>query len=128
MSTGRKRLLAYIIMVLSVTVSVKLVKDIIRLWNVDDRLIKAEKELSLAKGEKLKLEEEISKVESGEIFEKQIRNTLKMARLNEEVVIIPDKARGKQAGFEIENEKETEDLSNFQKWQRVFGIMNPWDY
>ena len=124
MSTGRKRLLAYVIMMMSALISVKLVKDIVKLTHVDERIIAAEKELQLAQEEQLKLEREIVKVESGEMLEKQIRDTLKMARENEEVVIIPDQVLEKSSLAMERTVSEEENLSNFSQWRRVFGIMD----
>jgi len=123
MSTGKKRLLAYVIMAISLMISVRLVRDIIRLSHVDERIIEAEKELILAKEEQVKLNQEIEKAQTGDWWETQVRDTLKMARNNEEVVIVPEevlKTAGPEQVVMIENEEE---VSNFEKWQQVFGIM-----
>ncbi len=121
MSTGKKRLLAYVIMLISLLVSIKLIKDIIRLWHADDRLIEAREELLVAKQEQLELEQELKEAEKGEWWEKQVRNTLKMARLKEEVVVVPE---GLQVDgrFEVEGLKqiEAEELSPMEKWWQVF--------
>ncbi len=124
MSTGRKRLLAYVIMVISGLVSIKLVKDIIKLTHTDERIIEAEKELLVVKEEQIKLNQEMSRIQEGDWWESQVRNTLKMARNNEEVVIVPEevlKSASKVVRPEIEEERE---MSNVEKWKQVFGIIN----
>lgn len=124
MSTGRKRLLAYVIMVFSVMISVKLVKDIIRLSHVDERIVEAEQELLVAKQEQIKLEQDLEEVKSGEQWEKQIRDTLKMARFNEQIVIIPEEINEVSRASGVVEESEEEELSNLEEWVQVFGIIN----
>jgi len=121
MSTGKKRLLAYVIMLISLLISVKLVKDIFRLWHADERLIEAKEELLAAKQEQLELEQELKEMEKGEWWEKQVRNTLKMARSKEEVVVVPE-APIVDGRFEVEGvgQIEVEELSPTEKWWRVF--------
>ena len=121
MSTGKKRLLAYVIMLISLLVSVKLVKDIVRLWHADERLIEAEEELLAVKQEQLELEEELKEMEEGEWWEKQVRNTLKMARPKEEVVVVPE-APIVDEGFEGGETSQIEagELSPAEKWWQVF--------
>lgn len=122
MSTGKKRLLAYIIMVVSFLASVKLVKDIVKLWHVDERLIEAEGELLMVKEEQDKLEKQLERVEADDWREAQVRDTLKMARQDEAVVVVP----GELLSFESAEKKESieggeGDLTNIERWRRVFA-------
>lgn len=89
----KRRLLAYVILTVSVLMSVKLVKDIFRLWHADDRLKQAQLELVTAKETQVKLRQKLKAVEGAKWWEEQVRNTLKMARSNEEVVIVPDEIK-----------------------------------
>jgi len=121
MSTGKKRLLAYVIMVISVLLSVKLVKDIIKLWHVDDRLIEAEEELLLAKREQEELRRQLKKVEGDEWWESQVRDTLKMARKDERIVVVPEEILSFEAAEEKRAVKAIEDdTTNAEKWWQVF--------
>jgi len=121
MSTGKKRLLAYVIMVISVLLSVKLVKDIIKLWHVDDRLIEAEEELLLAKREQEELRRQLKKVEGDEWWESQVRDTLKMARKDERIVVVPEEILSFEAVEEKRAVKAIEDdTTNAEKWWQVF--------
>lgn len=121
MSTGKKRLLAYVIMVISVLLSVKLVKDIIKLWHVDDRLIEAEEELLLAKREQEELKRQLKKVEGDEWWESQVRDTLKMARKDERIVVVPEEMLSFEAAEEKRVVKVIEDgTTNAEKWWQVF--------
>lgn len=121
MSIIKKRILAYLAMGISLVISIKLVKDIYKLWHVDERIIEAETELRAAKQEQEVLREKIKKTSSSEWWEEQVRNTLKMAKPNEEVVIVPEEITKKrrEISSSIENEGE-ENFSNWQKWRRLF--------
>jgi len=121
MSTGRKRLLAYVIMVMSLMISIKLVKDIVKLWKSDDRLAIAEQELEVSKEESAELRLRLEEIETGEWWEKQVRNTLKMARENEKVVIVPDSLMASSSFERVESKEEEGDgVSNYQKWWKLF--------
>ena len=119
MSTGKKRLLAYVIMAISVLISVKLVKDIVRLRKSDDRLIEAENELLATKEESRELKLRIEEIESGEWWEKQVRNTLKMSKANEEVVIVPERLIASVIEEKMVEEDQGEERANYKKWWQL---------
>jgi len=120
MSTGKKRLLVYLVMIFSLIISIKLVKDIIKLKSADKRLIDAETELLSAKQEQEEVKKQLAEVEDRSWWEKQVRNVLKMAKVGEVVVVVPEEV-GKQAAQveEVAEVAEDEDLSNPQKWWQV---------
>lgn len=120
MSTGKKRLLAYIIMIVSVVVSLRMVKEIYQLWHVDDRLLEAKEELLMAKREQTDLKEQLKDTATFDWKEKKIRDTLKMARPEEVVVIIPEEITTNSVELiEVKPEEEGE-LGNWQKWWQLF--------
>ena len=123
MSTGKKRVFAYLIMIISLMVSVKLVKDIVRLWNADDRIEKAETELVMVKQKQEELKKELVEVEGSEWWEKQVRDVLKMAKPNEQVIIVPDKILKENETTNEVIEDIEDEKSNLNKWGEVFGIM-----
>lgn len=120
MSTVKKRLLVYIMMFGSLIVSVKLSKDIFQLWHADDKIVKAEAELKMAKDEQEELKLALEKAGGDFWREAQVRNTLKMAKPNEVVVVIPEevtkKRRDEPAYTKV---SEGEELSNWQKWLKL---------
>lgn len=120
MSTGKKRLLAYIMMILSLIISTKLLKDIVKLSQIDNRLIEAEADLEIEKQQQGELIDRLKKSETNELWEKRVRDTLKMARNNEVVVVIPEeinKSDDKEEKFEGIKEEE---LSIIEKWVKIF--------
>jgi cell division protein FtsB len=120
----KKRLLTYIIMVLSLLMTIKLAKDIYWLWHTEDRLTKANKELAEAKKEQQGLKQALEEVESSQWWEKQIRDKLMMARPEETVVIVPEaiasRAAERQTGEEGTGKEA--DLKPWQKWWQLFMV------
>lgn len=116
----KKRLFSYMIMIVSVIVSVKLVKDIYRIWHVDDRIIEAERGLETAKQEREELEKKLKETESGFQKEKQIRDTLKMAKENEVVIVVPEEVVKARLEAKEEVDVLVEDLKIWEKWRQVF--------
>lgn len=123
MSTGKKRVLAYLIMLISLMISLKLVKDIVRLWDADDRVERAEGELIRTQLKQEELKQELVQVEGVEWWEQQVRDVLKMARPNEQVIIVPEKVLKDNERINEGVEKVEEEKDNVEKWQEVFGII-----
>lgn len=116
---GKKRFLAYLVMLLSVIISVKLVKEIIRLKPANKRLIDAEIELLSVKQEQEELKKQLTEVEDRSWWEKQVRNVLKMAKTEEVVVVVPEEAVKEKEAPSFAKATEEENSSNFQKWWQV---------
>ena len=118
MSTGKKRVLAYLVMGLSLFISVKLVKDIIKLRSADKRLIDAEVELLSTKQEQEEIKKQLAEVEDRNWREKQVRNVLKMARPGEVIVVVPEEVLKTTEIVKVDKVEE-EETSNLVKWWRV---------
>jgi len=122
MSTGKKRLLVYLVMILSLIISIKLVKDIIKLKSADKRLVDAGTELLSAKQEQDELKKQLAEVEDRSWWEKQVRNVLKMAKMGEVVVVVPEEVVKQVAQVEEVAKVakvEQEETSNLVKWWQV---------
>lgn len=118
---GKKRLLAYIIMILSLIITMRLAKDIYWFWHTEDRLAEAEQELIEAKEMRFRLQRQLEEVGSDEWRERQVRDKLMMARPNEVVVVVPSTAGTEPAPKTKEDRRETEaELENWEKWWRLF--------
>lgn len=119
----KKKLLTYVIMILSLVMAVKIARDIYSLWHTEDRLIEAEEELVEAQKEKQQLEQELSQAEGQEWWERQVRDKLMMARPEETVVVVPEEVTSLSG---IEEEKgvmgEEEELKPWQQWRNLFMI------
>lgn len=120
MSTGKKRLLVYTVMILCLIASVKLIKDIIKIKSADNRLLEVEQEREAARKEQDDLKLKLAETGGDRWFEKQVRDVLKMARPEEVVVMIPEEI-GKQSKelFPYAKAAGDENSSNFQMWWQL---------
>ena len=121
MSITRRRLLVYVVMLLSLPIAVNLVKDIIRLSKADERFTAAEEELLLAKKEQEALKRQLAAASDGLWLEKQIRNVLKMAQPDEVVVVVPEEI-SQVSEIAAAGVGERQDESNLSQWLTVFGF------
>lgn len=120
MSITKRRLTVYAVMIVSLIIGINLVKEIIRLNKVDERMSAARQELERAKKEQEELGRALVAADSFWL-EKQIRNVLKMAKPDEVVVVIPEEILlSKEADRLIRAEAEEE--SNPEQWLKVFGF------
>ena len=122
MSIGKKRLLAYVVLIASLLMAVNLVKDILRLSRSDQRLVAADAELNAAKKEQEELKRQLQTAGSGFWLEKQIRDVLKMARPDEVVVVVPDSVGGATKAEPIAQIEDDKLESNLSRWRQVFGF------
>jgi len=116
----KKRLLAYFIMIISLVISVKLVKDIYKLWHVEDRLLEANKELLEVKEVQLELKQQLGKTENDQWWEGQVRDKLMMARSNEKIAIIPEEVLNREDGDKVRREIIEKDKAVWEKWRDLF--------
>ena len=116
----KKRLLAYLIMIISLFISVKLVKDIYKLWHIEDRLLKADKELLGVKEVQLELKQQLGKTENNQWWERQVRDKLMMARFNEKIAIVPEEVLNREGRDEVRKEIIEKDKAVWEKWRDLF--------
>jgi len=119
MSTSKKRVLAYVVLVLSILASVKLVKDIIKLRSADNRLIEAEEELIAANQEQIELKQQLVEIEDRSWWEKQVRNVLKMAKPNEVVVVVPEEIKNSRVSQIVDESEIISEIPNWQQWWQI---------
>src|SRR3989338_4358319 len=120
----KKRLLTYLIMLVSLLVSGKLTRDIVKLWRADERLIEAQAELTKVQEEQLKLKRELSEGEGELWWERQVRDTLRMAKEGEVVVVVPDEVKNQSGGAADLNPVDgVGEESNLTKWVKAFAII-----
>ena len=95
----------------------KLVKDIYKLWHIEDRLLEANKELLGVKEVQLELKQQLGKTENDQWWEGQVRDKLMMARSNEKIAIIPEEVLNAKGIDEIKEESMEEDKAIWEKWR-----------
>jgi hypothetical protein len=88
----------------------------------DDRLDIAQKEFRAAREEERQLKQQADSGGNEAAQEKEIRDTLKMARPNEVVIIIPEEVLASLPSGAPRPQDEGEKGSNFSQWLKVFGF------
>lgn len=125
MSIVRKRLLVYVIMILSLIMLIRLTKDIVRLKTADQRLLAAQEELALAQKEQEELKQKLSAINENDWWEKQVRDVLKMARSEEIVVVVPEaviKTKPPAGQLSQGEEPGIDSMPNWKKWLVAFNF------
>jgi len=104
------------VVVLLVTIN-NLAQSIYSIWQKQDLIVKAQKELDQQKKENKKLKQEISTVNQPEFIETEARDQLALAKPGEKVVDLPNSATqpNKPTPTPIVDTR-----ANWQKWWDVF--------
>ena len=117
MSTPR-RLVTYLIFIFIILLIVGLIKDIWQLSHADDRVKQVEEKLAKAKQEKQEFNDKLKYYQSEEFLETQIRDKLQMVKPGETIVVLPEEITN--TSDEIKPPKDMKELSNWQKWLKLF--------
>lgn len=108
-----KKIVFFVVLVASVFAINNLVRSIYSLWNKQDLLSLAQKDVEKEKAENIELLQKLKIVESEEFIEKEARNKLFMVKPGEHLVVLPS--------IEPKKEQKTNvDLPNWQKWLNLF--------
>lgn len=111
-----KKIIFLASLVISILIIHSLIRSIYSLWNKEDLLIRAGKELSNKKKENEELKKDLNKVQSPEFIEKEARNKLMLVKEGEQRVIIPSEM---MASHSSRNEALTK-TPNWKKWWDLF--------
>lgn len=108
-STLKKVVFIIIIIVCLITIQ-NLIRSIYELWNKQDHVVEAQKELEREKRENQKLKAQLSFVGSEEFIEEEARNSLFLVKPGESGVIVPEDL------IKRRKTEKKEELPNWQKW------------
>lgn len=111
----QNKLLTLVLTILTLLLSVNLIRSWLMLSSRTNILDEAEEKLYEEMEEKKNLERELAKVQSREFVEKQIREKLNMGKEGEIVVIVPSPAITLQP-----TPTPIDTSSNLEKWRRIF--------
>ena len=108
----KKAIFIIAVIVLLVIIN-NLVHSIYDIWNKQDLLNQAQKELTKEESKNQKLKAELSYVQTQKFIEEEARNKLFLVKPGEQQVLIPNKS--------IESSKVQEkQIPNWQKWVNLF--------
>lgn len=108
-STIKKIFFAVVIIACMIVIQ-NLIRSIYDLWNKQDLVIKAQKDLDREKQEYQRLKAQLTFVKSEEFIEEEARNNLFLVKPGESEVIVPEELIKKRR---IKDKPET---PNWQKW------------
>ena len=113
----------FLVLILTFGLIINLYRDISRLIQAEDRVIKVEEKLEETKKENKELKQIRERYQSDDFLEEQIRNRLQMSKPGETVLILPEELTDSSGG-EKQGAKKEEELNqvatNWQKWLELF--------
>lgn len=113
-----KRALFFIILIVSLFVINNLVRSIFNLWQKQQLVEQARKELSKEKEENQRLKNELSNVESQGFIEEQARNKLLLLKPEEQRILISDNlTSATESGKKSTSERKE---ANWKRWRELF--------
>lgn len=118
MNIFSRRMVRFIVIVVSIVIVINLSRSIWDLWRRRDVLGERQEVLRRAEEENKRLQSELEYAQSPEFIEQEARNRLGLGREGETVILMPNDK------LQMTNEK-TEDktvgtLPNWKKWWRLF--------
>ena len=111
-----KRWVRWLVLILSIGVTVRLGGNVWRLIRAGERVKRAQSEVAAAEVENKQLQQKLEEVKSDDFVEREAREKLGLGKPGETVVIVPTPGRVQDSGFKIQDEP------NWRKWWRLYGL------
>lgn len=108
-----RKIAFFIVLVLSLIAINNLVRSIVNLWQKNDLLVRAERQLQKEKKENETLKKELTRVQSPQFFEEEARSKLVLGKPGESLVLLPPTATSES----ITDVKKEE---NWKEWMKLF--------
>ncbi|MCL5019841.1 MAG: septum formation initiator family protein [Patescibacteria group bacterium] len=108
----KKAIFLIVVIVLLLAIN-NLVRSIYDIWNKQDLLSQAQKELTKEESRNQKLKAELSYVQTQKFIEEEARNKLFLVKPGEQQVLIPNTASES-------SKKQEKQTPNWQKWLQLF--------
>jgi cell division protein FtsB len=108
-----KKILFIVIVLISLIMINNLVHSIYNIWQKEDFITQAQKELEFQEQENQRLKTALSYSQTQEFIEKEARDKLLMVKKDEQRILIPK-------GSEKSAQKTKESLPNWRQWWNLF--------
>ncbi len=115
---SKDKLIAFLLITIGIIFIFNLTGSIWRLWQQDKPIEEAELKLERLKEENTELKRKKAYINSERFFEEQVRDSLNLAKEDEAIVIVPEDILNLKD--DKGNNDGREELSNWQKWLKVF--------
>lgn len=110
-----KRIAYFVVIIMSLIAINNLLRSSLSLWQKNDVLTRAQKELEKEKKDHAALEKQLAVVKEPDFVEQEARNKLLLGRTGEQIVLIPSPSVVPEEKKQVGSEQ-----SNFLQWKKLF--------
>ena len=115
-----KGYLRLLLMFISILLAVSLVRNVVRINKVNQKIKEARLRVEKLKKENEELEARLESVKTEEFVEKQLRDKLGLAKEGETIVVLPDEEILRKLAPRHEEEEDVLPDPNWKKWLKLF--------
>ena len=115
-----KKTIRIILMVFTILLGISFVRNISRTISIEKKVREKEKRVEKLKEENEQLEKRLEEVSNDSYIERQLRDSLGLAKKGETVIILPDKEVLKSLAPKMEEEEDVLPDPNWKKWMELF--------
>lgn len=112
-----KKLLFFIILLISLFIINNLVRSIYSLWQKQDLVLQSQKELTQEKAKYTALQGQLRVVDQPSFIEQEARNKLFLVKPGEQLVLVPN---AQKASPHDSSRKKVPHKANWQQWVNLF--------
>lgn len=113
-----KKILYLIVFIISLIIINNLLRSIYNLWQKQDLMTDAKRQLQQEKTENEKLQDQLARVKRSDFVEEEARNKLFMVKPGEKIVLIDQETKAEEGG-QTQKQKATT-LPNWRQWWNLF--------
>lgn len=110
----------YFLIFVIIVLALSLFRNFKRIGDANNEVLNAQKRVEKKEEENRKLEENLEKMRSEAFIEKQLRDTLGLAKEGEIIVILPEDEIVRKFAPKIEKEEDVLPDPNWKKWLLLF--------
>lgn len=107
-------------LILVVVMTASIIRNINRALSINKEVDKQKAKIAKMEAENERIERELSKAQSPEFVEKEVRNKLGLVKEGETIVVLPDEETLKKLAPQILDEEDTLPDPNYRKWFKLF--------
>jgi len=109
-----------ILIIFTILLGISFVRNISKTINIEKKVREKEERVEKLKEENKQLEKRLEEISNDSYIERQLRDSLGLAKRGETIIILPDKEILKSLAPNIEEEEDTLPDPNWKKWLNLF--------
>jgi len=115
-----KKVMRTILIIFTILLGISFVRNISKTINIEKKVREKEERVEKLKEENKQLEKRLEEISNDSYIERQLRDSLGLAKRGETIIILPDKEILKSLAPNIEEEEDTLPDPNWKKWLNLF--------